>query len=330
MLRFLANNIEQVDLALEHVTKGDANNARFGLMLLDNVVEITLHQIAKDKQSELSSFMHRDKPYVHAAALKAALGQHFEAKLKFAKKSGKLTDDASDSIAIFHSFRNEVYHIGVQHEAILPAIARFYFKLSCELLESYKPTWFGYSFDMQLPERSKKFFGGDRFHSNGLKSYHDACNTLGNSLAFDPIEMAAALADHMDEVIEQQDVAIDTIATGGPHQHSRNEAIVETFAWRIAFTDEGKQFGRERGFNGSMFEFVRWIGENYPIPFRSDPIRGWQARAAKLRTEKNPHLALKKYRDFMTQTADARAALDEAHGQVEQYIDQQIEQMRGN
>lgn len=48
MLRFLANNIEQVDLALEHVAKGDANNARFGLMLLDNVVEITLHQIAKD------------------------------------------------------------------------------------------------------------------------------------------------------------------------------------------------------------------------------------------------------------------------------------------
>jgi hypothetical protein len=51
MLRFLADNIEQVDLALEHVAKGDANNARFGLMLLDNVVEITLHQIAKDKQS---------------------------------------------------------------------------------------------------------------------------------------------------------------------------------------------------------------------------------------------------------------------------------------
>ena len=63
MLLFLANNIEQVDLALETVGKGDANNARFGLMLLDNVVEITLHQIAKDKQSELSSLLHREKSY---------------------------------------------------------------------------------------------------------------------------------------------------------------------------------------------------------------------------------------------------------------------------
>ena len=52
MLKFLASNIEQVDLSLEHIRKGDANNARFGLMLVDNAVEITLHQIAKDKHRE--------------------------------------------------------------------------------------------------------------------------------------------------------------------------------------------------------------------------------------------------------------------------------------
>ncbi len=43
MLRFLANNLEQLDLAQEHVSTGDANKARFGLMLTDNAVEITLH-----------------------------------------------------------------------------------------------------------------------------------------------------------------------------------------------------------------------------------------------------------------------------------------------
>lgn len=142
--------------------------------------------------------------------------------------------------------------------------------------------------------------------------------------------MAAALADHMDEVIEEQDVAIDMIATGGPHQFSRNQAIVETFAWRTAFTDEGKRFGQAKGFSGSMFEFVTWLGDNYPFPFRIDPIAGWKARATRVRREKNPHSALKRYRDFMTQTADAREALDDAHRQVDQYIDEQIERMRGN
>jgi hypothetical protein len=63
MISFLANNVKQLDLALEHVSMGYANNARLGLMLLDNSVEITLHQIAKDKQRELKSYSYRDKTY---------------------------------------------------------------------------------------------------------------------------------------------------------------------------------------------------------------------------------------------------------------------------
>ncbi|MBZ9944496.1 hypothetical protein LB533_25715 [Mesorhizobium sp. BR1-1-13] len=328
MLRFLANNIEQVDLALEHVAKGDANNARFGLMLLDNVVEITLHQIAKDKQNDLSSFLHRDKPYAHAAALKAALGQHFDSKVKFAKKIGKLSEETGNSIGIFHSFRNEVYHIGVQHEAILPAIVPFYFQLSCELLDGYKPPFFGYSHGMTLPERSRKYFGTDRFFSRGIEDYHGACKTLGDSIPFQPAEMAGALADHMDGVIKQQDIAIEVIATGGPRQYTRDEAIVETFAWRIAFSDEGKKYAQANRFRGSLSEFITWLGDNYPFPFRSDPIPGWRTRAARVRAETNPHKALKKYRDFVTQTEESREALDQAHGQVDQYIEEQIERMR--
>ena len=52
MMNFLINIVEQIDLAKEHVAKGDANNARFGLMLIDNAVEITLNQVAKDKQRD--------------------------------------------------------------------------------------------------------------------------------------------------------------------------------------------------------------------------------------------------------------------------------------
>jgi hypothetical protein len=175
MLRFLANNIEQVDLALEHVSKGDANNARFGLILLDNVVEITLHQIAKDKQYDLNSYLYRDKPYEHAAALETALGRHFDAKVRFAKKIGRLAEDVSESISIFHEFRNEVYHIGVQHEAVLPAITNFHLKVACEFLASYSPRWFSFSPGMALPERARKFFGDQQFFMDGPSDYHKAC-----------------------------------------------------------------------------------------------------------------------------------------------------------
>ena len=92
MMNFLINIVEQIDLAKEHVAKGDANNARFGLMLIDNAVEITLHQVAKDKQRDLKSLSQRDKAYEHSAALEAALGQHFGSKLKFASTIGMLPE----------------------------------------------------------------------------------------------------------------------------------------------------------------------------------------------------------------------------------------------
>ena len=55
MLFQLANTLEQLDLAAEHLAFGDANNARFALMLCDNIIELVLHQYAKDKRAELKA-----------------------------------------------------------------------------------------------------------------------------------------------------------------------------------------------------------------------------------------------------------------------------------
>ena len=94
-------------MALEHLTTGDANNARFGLMLTDNVVELMLHQLAKDKKNELKMFSYRREEFKHAAALERALGRPFESKVKFAKVLGTFPDEIAESISILHSLRHE-------------------------------------------------------------------------------------------------------------------------------------------------------------------------------------------------------------------------------
>jgi hypothetical protein len=58
MLLFLASVLEQLDLAQEHVLGRDVHNARFGLMLTDNALELILHQIAKDHASERKGYWH--------------------------------------------------------------------------------------------------------------------------------------------------------------------------------------------------------------------------------------------------------------------------------
>jgi hypothetical protein len=55
MITQLANPQEQLDLAAEHPARGNPNNARFALMLSDNIVELALHRHAKDTDTSLQA-----------------------------------------------------------------------------------------------------------------------------------------------------------------------------------------------------------------------------------------------------------------------------------
>jgi hypothetical protein len=61
---------------------------------------------------------------------------------------------------------------------------------------------------------------------------------------------------------------------------------------------------------------------------KADPIAGWRKRQESVRSEKDRHLALKKYVDFMLQTEQFRSDMDEAEASLSQHIDQQIDEAR--
>lgn len=212
MLLFLASVLEQLDLAHEHVSKGDIHNARFGLMLTDNAVELVLHQIAKDKASDLNFFSYRNEKYEHQKALDKALGRNFDDKVKFARIEGKLSDELAQSITILHSYRNEVYHIGLKHESILPALSLFYFDTACEFLSGYRPSGLGWGSNLRLPERAKKYFHGMGVTPGGFDDFGNGCKTLRALCKHDADQTICALADELDQVIEQQDICIDHCA----------------------------------------------------------------------------------------------------------------------
>jgi hypothetical protein len=329
MLLFLGNTIEQLDLALEHVRKGDPNNARFGLMLIDNVVELNLHRLAKDTERQMKALTHLREKFEHGAALEKALGQNFGAKLKFAKLTGALVPEAAGSIAILHSFRNEVHHIGVHHESILPELSAFYLKVACDYLGSFRDISLSWSSNQRMPERAKKYFSGDGMSLKAIDEYRAACASVGTNAGHDDAILIETLARHMFEVVENQDTCLDVVATGGPRPMSRDQAIIDCQTWHLAFSEEGRAFAAEKKFSGSLFAFVAWLGENYPLQVRRDPIASWRTAAGDLARETEPHKALEKYRRFMDRTAGLRERIEESCAQVEQYIDEQIDRMRG-
>jgi len=332
MLMFLASVLEQLDLALEHVSKRDVHNARFGLMLTDNAVELFLHHLAKDRARHLKVYTFRRETYPHQKALDNALGRAFDAKVKFAKLEYGLTEDVARTINIMHEFRNEVYHVGIQHEAILSEITKFYLDTACRYLGTYKPSGLSWGSNQKLPERAKKYFPNfESFMPGGYDDFGKGCVTIANLCRHEAADTIAVLADHMDDVIQYQDSCLDEVA-GGVYvgqQTTRDEAVIGCQTWPLAFSDKGKAFAAEHGFSDKLLHLPDWLAANYPIEFRSDPIPSWEKRAAALRKQKNPHVALAQYESFMKETMTLREEILHAAELVDAEIQSAIDRARG-
>lgn len=331
MLLFLGTILEQLDVALEHVQKRDVHNARFSLMLTDNLVELVLHQIAKDLAGRHKNYQHLREKYPHTEALEKALGRAFEAKVKFAKLESALSEEIAQSISTVHEYRNQVYHVGLQHEEILIELAAFHFDLACGFVGQFKPYSLYWGSSQKMPERAKQYLKDDGSMPGRIEDYQAACEALRAKCGYDPAGFIETLADHMDEIVSQQDGCLDTVAEGvyKGQQRTRDQAVIETQAWALAFNGKGKKYAAENGFpGGNMHDFIKWIEAHYPLTIRGDPIKSWEKRAETLRADKNPHSALNRYHSFMEQTAELREEIYESAAAAEAEIDAATDRMR--
>lgn len=324
MWQFVADQVDQLDLALDQLAMRDRNFDRFAMMLIDNVLELTLHQQARECSYENKSWGRDDNPKYDPNAVAQALGQAFDAKVRLARISGMVSDAVADSLLYLHGYRNSVYHQGVRHEGILHGLAIFYFEIACTVLKAFNPMWWT-SGNEKLSHRAVKYLGKPGL-ADGRDAFLAACDRLllvGRSLGD---TLIADLAADMAKTIELVDEQIKYLCEGSPDQPTRQEAILSAQVWPLAFTETGKKWARENGCNETTVgAYVDWLSKNYPWPVKTDPIAGWRKRQESLQAEKDRHIGLKKYSDFMRQTEQFRSDMDEAEASLSRHIDQQID-----
>ncbi|HEY9224543.1 MAG TPA: hypothetical protein VIP27_10390 [Variovorax sp.] len=329
MNQFFADQIDQLDLAIDQLAIRDRNFDRFALMLVDNVVELVLHQHAKDKIMMGRAFAANKKPKPEWKTAVAATGQGFDAKVRYARETAMISAAAADSIQYLHSFRNSAYHQGSRHESILHSLAVFYFRLACAVLSAYKPVFYAMYSGDKVSHRAVKYLG-----KPGLLGQKDAFVRASGRLS----EVAEALGENLIDdlqadmlsTIEQIDDWLDFISKNDPDRPSRDKAVRQCQAWPFAWTDDAKAFAKANGCKASnVGEYVEWLGHNFNWQVKTDPIASWKKRHRSLEKEKNTDTALKKYCDFMTQTEAFREALDEGVQQLHGYIQEQIDRGRG-
>ncbi len=329
MFQFVADQIDQLDLALDQLAVRDRNFDRFAMMLIDNVVELTLHRHAREKARENEMWGHNSTPKTDPKIVTAALGQSFEAKVRLARATSMIPVKVAESIQYLHAFRNTVYHQGRRHEGILHSLAIFYFQNACSVLEGLKPMWWSTGSRDKISHRAIKYLGAPKLfdHREAMQS---ACTRLRQVATSLGQTMIADLHNDMSKTIERVDKMIDFLATDAPQTTSRRQAIISAQAWPFAFTDEGKQWAKSNGCpTSSVGDYVDWLAAKYPWPVRTDPVTSWRRRLDSLKLEKDLNAALKKYCDFMRQTEDFRSKIDESASQLEAYIQQQIDIARG-
>lgn len=329
MLQFVADQVDQLDLALDQLAVRDRNFDRFAMMLIDNVVELTLHRHACEKASENEMWRYEPNPKNNPKAVAAALGQSFEAKVHLARSTSMIPAEVAESIQYLHAFRNTAYHQGRRHEGILHSLAIFYFQNACSVLDGFKPMCWSTGSRDRISHRAIKYLGSPKLfgHREAMASACTRLRQVGNSLGQ---TLIADLQADMNNTIERVDEMIDFLTTEAPQAISRKQAIISVQAWPFAFSDKGKQWARNNHCpTDTVGKYVDWISANYPWPVRADPVSGWRKRLVSLKDEKDLNAALKKYSDFMRQTEDFRSKIDQSASQLDAYIQQQIDIARG-
>ena len=327
-VQFFADQVDQMDLALDQLALKDRNFDRFALLLIDNVVELTLHRHAEHESRRRSTL-----DGTTSKAIATAKAQHFEQKVKLAKVTGLVSPELADSITYLHSFRNTAHHAGQRHEGILHSLALFYFTSACEVLSSNKGSgWSATGADV-VPHRALKYLG---YRSSGVgfshKAFQAACVRLTEVARSMGDALVSALHDDMMKTVVAADEAIQFVAVDSPQPLTRRAVIIQAQTWAVAWTDEAKSYAASHmpvSPMKSVGGYIDWLASNYPWPAKTDPIPSWRKRLGSIEKEKDHHLALKKYCDFMNQTESLRSAIFESAAGLDAHIQQQIDEARG-
>ena len=273
-IQFLADLLDQLDLALDQLVLNDRNHDRFALILVDNAAELALRARIKDiADIELVRNNIIIANY-DQKRLRRALGKEFDEKVKFGVSKGWLNQEQGDAIVGLHSFRNTSYHQGHRHETILHSIAISYFRLVCEFLVNYRIGSYSSSRSDRISYRAMKYLGQPAYVHNvaslteAFRRMQGISFTLGDSLIDD-------LTSDMSSAIEAVNSSISFISESSESQARRDWAVVFAQAFVFSQDDDAKEKAMNLGFNPledkQLFDWL--IDDYHEWPYLKDQFQ---------------------------------------------------------
>jgi hypothetical protein len=326
-IRFAAQVIDQLDFALDHLLLEDPNYQRLSLMLIDNALELALHRHAQETLAE--SRWNRKISGSKQKLIEAAQGQRFGEKLKLAKHTKWIDERVGRSVETLHGFRNKLYHGGLAHERILHALALFYFQIVCDLMLSMPAHGYSWSSSHKITHRAIKYLGPTPMR-DCMEAVPGAWRRLREVSDAMPWSFHDALKGELASRVAEVDENIEFIVKNAPDTPSRDEVVLQSQAWHVAFTDEGKNFAISNGLSQSnIFGVIDYIALKYPFGVKKDPIKRWESRVQVVSEEEDPHKCLEKFRQLFAEIQSVHVAVESSAIALSEEIDRKVDAARG-
>lgn len=288
---FFKRYAAQLGLAREQLVNQNQDLYPAALILVDNVVELLLYQHYINKLENLVGAEKASK--LKVAVINAGV-EGFDGKIQLAKMTNLISSESADSIRYLHrGVRNPVHHrrtaYGHVNEGIIHSTTVFYHHIARELLRDFATLILNAQ--------------------------------LNVAEVFLPVNLTNELAADMSKMIKGSDEMIEslvsTVVRHDPSlQNPRKECVKMAHAWALSdpTNRDGEKFARENGFKyANRWELASFLENHYAKISTNDPIPSWKKRLCSLAQEANPHVALKKYFNWVNSTQVVREGIFYLH-----------------
>lgn len=328
----ISHIIEQLDLAGKQLQKANATYGRFALLLTDNIVELILHEQCGYEFLSDDALRGPERCKYTPELRKKVLGQHFVVKAKFCRQIGLINNDQLELIRIGHRYRNELYHIGIKYEPIVYAIAWEYHNAACDLFTLARSC--GYRIvPKDVLSEVVRYHANDLVTQDGMlvdpyRFRQGVSNSLKQMKPQLPRSFVEIICDFAIEKVEAVIENISFLSEGSSRDGKETEVLHE-----IQFAKYLKEYfptvNSPHGSPAEFFESVRQLRANWNPKYQLNPTPRWLERARHLAGEKTSINVLRKFENLKRDMQEFEELVDKAAIEFDQYIQGQIDQLRG-
>lgn len=356
-MRYILTIVEQLDRAARELSTDHPINSRLALMLIDNATELVLHRQCTDRleSDDLWAGIHKATQAIIRDHPEAAIdddttvvllrpeqrskirGRHLNPKLHVLEELGDITGVERQFITTAHHYRNELYHIGLKHDAIIRAVAGQYFLLCCELfVRMGQFSFFSYSWS-----------SSDEYTSVA-RQYLPTCNgeidfssvdkgmiadELRRALPDELPNLSTVLADSAHTCILEIKKDFDFLVQENPFGFDAKK-MLEAAQWQ---NDLAKAIQEEdlvglwidADYRESYTRIAADLEANWKQHDAVIPIKIWTRRATAVANETDPLKAMGRYRSLRQSMEYLEESIISAAADLDQWIEMEIDKARG-